>query len=85
PPGEYETGKLIEGLDRAAQSEGCLVFHAGTREANGQFLTDGGRVLSVTATAPDLRTAADRAYAGLRQIAFDGIHYRNDIAGRALG
>lgn len=83
-PGDYETGKLIEGLDRAAQSEGCLVFHAGTREANGQFLTDGGRVLGVTATGPDLPRAAARAYAGIKHISFDGMHYRSDIAGRAL-
>ncbi len=83
-PGAYETGKLIQGLDRAAQAEGCLVFHAGTREANGQFLTDGGRVLGVTATGPDLRRAVSRAYAGMKQISFEGMHYRNDIAGRAL-
>ena len=83
-PGDYETGKLIEGLDRAAQSEGCLVFHAGTREVNGQFLTDGGRVLGVTATAPDLPRAVSRAYKGIEQISFEGIHYRRDIAGRAL-
>ncbi len=83
-PGDYETGKLIEGLDRAAQSEGCLVFHAGTREANGQFLTDGGRALGVTATGPDLPRAVARAYAGIKHISFDGMHYRSDIAGRAL-
>lgn len=83
-PGDYGTGKLIEGLERASQSEGCVVFHAGTREVNGQFLTDGGRVLGVTATGPDLAQAASRAYAGLRHITFDGMHYRTDIAGRAL-
>ncbi|MCC6729139.1 MAG: phosphoribosylamine--glycine ligase [Chthonomonadales bacterium] len=83
-PDEYATGKLIEGLDRAAQSEGCLVFHAGTREQNGQLLTDGGRVLGVTGLGEDLAQAASRAYAGMKQIAFDGIHYRHDIAWRAL-
>jgi phosphoribosylamine--glycine ligase len=83
-PGEYETGKLIEGIDRASQAEACVVFHAGTRESNGQFLTDGGRVLGVTATGPDLAAAAGRAYAGIQHIKFDGMHYRRDIAGRAL-
>jgi phosphoribosylamine--glycine ligase len=83
-PGEYATGKLIEGLDRAAHSERCLVFHAGTREENGQIFTDGGRILAVTGLGHDLAEAAAHAYDGIRQIEFDGIHYRKDIAGRAL-
>jgi phosphoribosylamine--glycine ligase len=83
-PGDYATGKLIEGLDRAAQSEGCLVFHAGTREENGQYLTDGGRVLGVTGLGKDIAEATARAYAGLSHIHFEGIHYRTDIARRAL-
>ncbi|HZP81860.1 MAG TPA: phosphoribosylamine--glycine ligase [Chthonomonadaceae bacterium] len=83
-PGDYETGKVITGLDEAAQSEGCLVFHAGTRVENAQVVTDGGRVLAVTGLGPDLQAAADRAYAGLRCIQFDGIYYRRDIAARAL-
>jgi phosphoribosylamine--glycine ligase len=84
-PGDYATGKLIEGLDRAAAMEGCTVFHAGTREENGQYLTDGGRVLGVTGVGIDIAEAAARAYAGIRQIRFEGMHYRTDIARRALG
>ena len=83
-PGEYVTGKLIEGLDRAAQSEECLIFHGGTRTENGQTLTDGGRVLGVTGLGTTLPEAVSRAYAGLRQISFEGMHYRQDIAARAL-
>ncbi|MEP6755413.1 MAG: phosphoribosylamine--glycine ligase [Chthonomonadales bacterium] len=83
-PGEYATGKVIEGLDKAAASEGCVVFQAGTRMENGLSLTDGGRVLAVTATAPDLATAVSRAYAGMGHIHFEGMHYRHDIAARAL-
>ncbi len=83
-PGEYATDKLIEGLDKAAQAEGCLVFHAGTRTENGQTLTDGGRVLGVTGVGPTLPEAVTRAYAGMRAIQFEGMHFRKDISGRAL-
>ncbi len=83
-PGEYEPGKPIEGLDRAAAAEGCLVFQAGTRVHNGQVVTDGGRVLSVTGLGSSLPEAVSRAYAGLSNIRFDGMHYRRDIASRAL-
>ncbi len=83
-PGDYETGKPISGLDRASQAEGCTVFHAGTREADGQIVTAGGRVLGVTGTGPDLGEAARRAYAAIQFISFEGMHYRKDIAGRAL-
>ena len=83
-PGDYVTGKLIEGLDRAAHSEGCTVFHAGTRMENGQTFTDGGRVLAVTGVGADLPQAISRAYAGMKHIEFEGIHYRGDIGHRAL-
>jgi len=83
-PGEFATGKLIEGLDRAAQTEGCLVFHAGTRLKNNQVITDGGRVLGVTGVGQDLSEAVTRAYSGLKPIRFEGMHYRTDIARRAL-
>ncbi|MEJ5200515.1 MAG: phosphoribosylglycinamide synthetase C domain-containing protein, partial [Anaerolineae bacterium] len=56
------------------------VFHAGTRRtADGRLVTDGGRVLAVTGVGADLRAALDRAYAGIRCIHFDGMHYRRDI------
>lgn len=69
----------ISGLD-AAGTEGRVVFHAGTRLVDGTSETAGGRVLAVTAVAPDLATAAASAYAGVEAIDFDGCQYRRDIA-----
>ena len=83
-PGEFDTGKVITGVEQAEQLEDCLVFQAGTRAADGQLLTDGGRVLSVTGLGDTLAAAAERAYAGMSHIHFDGMHYRHDIAARAL-
>lgn len=84
-PGSYATGMLIEGIKEANQQPGCTVFHAGTRESNGQIMTDGGRVLSVTGLGTDLAEACSRAYAGIGHIHFEGMHYRHDIAHRAFG
>lgn len=81
-PGDYATGKPILGLP--AESAELQVFHAGTREEGGGFVTAGGRVLGVTALAPDLATARDHAYAAVRGIDFDGRQYRTDIAVKAL-
>ncbi len=87
-PDHYETGKPITGLDAFSKTntghDNCLVFHAGTRLENGQVVTDGGRVLSVTGLAEDLNTAVARAYEGISRLHFDGITYRHDIAARAL-
>jgi phosphoribosylamine--glycine ligase len=83
-PDAYETGKVITGLETFGAQEDCLVFHAGTRLADGQTVTDGGRVLSVTGLAEDLGTAVTRAYEGMARLNFDGITYRRDIAARAL-
>lgn len=77
-PGSYETGKPIRGLD-AAEALGCSLFHAGTRRQDGQFLTDGGRVLAVTALGPDLPQAAEKAYAGVDCVHFEGAIHRHDI------
>jgi phosphoribosylamine--glycine ligase len=83
-PGSYESGKRISGLDEAAKIEGVKVFHAGTTFRDGAFYTAGGRVLGVTARGGDLAQAVERAYAGVAPIHFDGMHYRRDIAARAL-
>jgi phosphoribosylamine--glycine ligase len=83
-PGTYPKGLPIAGLDEAARKPNVLVFHAGTALRNGQTVTAGGRVLAVTATGSDLRAAVANAYAGIASIRFDGAHYRNDIAHRAL-
>jgi phosphoribosylamine--glycine ligase len=81
-PGPVETGKPIAGLEEAAAIEGVLVFHAGTVAREGRVLTAGGRVLTVTATAPDLSEARRRAYEAASKIKFDGMTYRRDIADR---
>lgn len=76
-PVKYENGKLIEGLDNV--DEDVVVFHAGTKDADGRVLTNGGRVLGVTATGKDIEEARSKAYANIKKINFDGAHYRKDI------
>jgi phosphoribosylamine--glycine ligase len=84
-PGEYAKGKLIEGLDDAAKLPDVTVFHAGTKAgANGGIVTDGGRVLGVTALGDGIAGAVKRAYEAVARIRFDGMQYRRDIAARAL-
>jgi phosphoribosylamine--glycine ligase len=83
-PGTYEVGKKITGLEDAAKLDGVRIFHAGTSKRDSDFYTSGGRVLGVTARAPELNTALQRVYEATAKIAFDGAHYRNDIAARAL-
>ena len=82
-PGSYEKGKEISGLGEAAAA-GAIVFHCGTKAADGKVLTSGGRVLSVTGMGATLREAVDKAYAGVGKIAFDKMFYRKDIAHRAF-
>jgi phosphoribosylamine---glycine ligase len=83
-PGAYEAGKKISGLESAAELDGVKVFHAGTTKREGAFYTSGGRVLGVTARAPQLQEAVRRAYEACQEINFDGAHYRNDIAARGF-
>ena len=83
-PNPYQTGKVITGLENASSIEGVNVFHAGTKQNGENIVTDGGRVLCVTATACELYDAIQRAYQGVSTIQFDGAHFRNDIGYRAL-
>ena len=83
-PGSYEVEKRITGIEEADRLEGVKVFHAGTTLRDGSFYTAGGRVLGVTARGTDLGQAVQRAYAGVAKIHFEGMHYRKDIAARAL-
>ncbi len=77
-PGAYETGKPIDGLDEVDPD--VLVFHAGTkRDETGRLLTNGGRVLAVTATGATFATAREAAYRNVARIRFEGMHYRSDI------
>jgi phosphoribosylamine--glycine ligase len=79
-PGKYETGKAISGLDEAAKLEAVQVFHAGTKIADNEVVTAGGRVLAVTGLGSTIAAARDRAYEAASRIHFDGCHYRRDIA-----
>jgi phosphoribosylamine--glycine ligase len=83
-PGKYEKGKVITGIDAAQQDPKVTVFHAGTAIKDGQLVTNGGRVLGVTALGSDYRDALDRCYEAVKKIHFDGMYYRRDIAWRAL-
>jgi phosphoribosylamine--glycine ligase len=83
-PGTFEAGKKIAGLDQAEDIPGVKVFHAATSKRDDVYFTSGGRVLGVTARAADLATAAQNAYAAVSNIGFEGMHYRKDIAARAL-
>ncbi|NOS68505.1 MAG: phosphoribosylamine--glycine ligase [Verrucomicrobia bacterium] len=83
-PGNYAKGKIISGLDVANALPQTKVFHAGTARAGDQIVTNGGRVLGVTALGKDLKTAQAAAYAAVEYIQFEGVHYRRDIAAKAF-
>jgi phosphoribosylamine--glycine ligase len=83
-PGNYAKGKIIRGLDDAAKLPGVKVFHAGTAKSGNEIVTNGGRVLGVTALGKDLKAAQAAAYAAVEKIHFDGAHFRRDIAAKAL-
>lgn len=85
-PRSASKGDRIRGLDEAAASDaGVVIFHSGTKQdESGAFVTNGGRVLAVTARGADVAEAQKRAYAAAAHIHFDGMHYRRDIAKRAL-
>jgi len=83
-PGSYDKGKVISGLDEAAQIEDVVVFHAGTARQGDQIVTAGGRVLGVTARGPDIAGAIAKAYAACDRIRWEGVHYRRDIGRKAL-
>jgi phosphoribosylamine--glycine ligase len=83
-PEAYERGRPITGLEQATGISEVAIFHAGTAHRHGQLVTNGGRVLGVTARAPDLRRAIDRAYQTVQRITWEGVHYRTDIGRKAL-
>ncbi len=83
-PGDYAKGLPISGIEAADAIEGVTVFHAGTRDADGQLVTQGGRVLAVSALGEDLQDALDHAYAGVKAITFEGMQYRTDIGQKAF-
>jgi len=83
-PGRVRTGVPIEGLEALRDWPHGAVFHAGTRRADGRIVTDGGRVLGVTALGDGIRAAVDEAYRAVARIAWPGMQYRRDIGHRAL-
>jgi phosphoribosylamine--glycine ligase len=84
-PRGYSTGFPIEGLESADSVSDVKVFHAGTRYEGGVWLTNGGRVMGVTARGPSVEQARERAYDVIRRVNFKGAHYRTDIALRGAG
>ena len=83
-PADYAKGKPITGLDEAARLPDVKVFHAGTAVANGQIVTNGGRVLGVTAWSKDLASARTKALDAVARIQFDGAQFRHDIAAKGI-
>jgi phosphoribosylamine--glycine ligase len=83
-PGKYETGHPIRGLDEAAKVPDVKVFHAGTAMRDGQVITDGGRVLGVTALGASISAAKLQAYTAVKNIRFSGAWCRKDISDKAL-
>ena len=83
-PLSYPMGIEMNGMDEKGQVDGAFVYHAGTKYADGKFLTNGGRVIGVTATGETLSKALEKSYAAVEKITFDKAHYRRDIGKRAL-
>jgi len=83
-PGEYQKGKEIFGLEEVTKMKGITVFHAGTKKQDGKFFTNGGRVLGVTGLGKTIKEAIDNTYQAVGIINFEGMHYRKDIAHKAL-
>ena len=83
-PGNYDKGQHIHGLDTLKDWRDGFVFHAGTTKESGSWITTGGRVLGVTARGKDIGKAVERVYTAINRITWDGMHYRRDIAHRAL-
>jgi phosphoribosylamine---glycine ligase len=84
-PGAYDKGSAIGGLDGIANDANVLLFHAGTKEAGGRIVADGGRVLDVVGLGPTVAEAQARAYAAVGRIDWPGGFWRRDIGWRALG
>lgn len=81
-PGEYTKNKIISGLDQ--KHKDCEIFHSGVRKVGEQYLTNGGRVLGVTAVGSDLKNAIDNCYQNVEKIKFEGAYFRKDIGKRGL-
>ena len=76
-PDDYEKGKVITGLENL--DEDIVVFHSGTKMLDGNLVTNGGRVIGLTASADSVEEAAKKVYKNIEKINFEGMHYRTDI------
>jgi phosphoribosylamine--glycine ligase len=83
-PGDYEKGKKITGLNEAEHMKNVVVFHAGTKKHDGDIVTNGGRVLGVTALGEGIAQAKARAYEAVDKVEFEGAYCRRDIADKAI-
>lgn len=84
-PGKYEKGISITGLEVAEKMKDIVIFHSGTKKDGDSYLTNGGRVVHVTATADSIEAARERVYSAIKKIHFKGMHYRTDIGLREPG
>lgn len=83
-PGQYEKGKEITGLDEFKDIKDVIIFHAGTKLENNKVLTNGGRVLGVTALGKNIEEAIKKSYQAVGKIKFEGMHFRRDIGQKAI-
>jgi phosphoribosylamine--glycine ligase len=83
-PGKYEKGKVITGIEEAEKDPDIVVFHSGTDIKDGKLVTNGGRVLTVTATGDSLKEAKEKVYKAVEKIHFEGAHYRKDIGDKGI-
>lgn len=83
-PGEYEKGKIINGIEKIENKQSTMVFHAGTEKKGNNVISSGGRVLGVTAWAETLSCAIDTVYEKIGQISFEKLYYRKDIGEKGL-
>lgn len=83
-PDSYEKGKEITGIEEAEKDSDVVVFHAGTEEIDGKIVTNGGRVLTVTATGENILKAREKVYSAIEKIKFEGAFYRKDIGWREV-
>jgi len=83
-PNKYEKGKVITGIEEAEKNPDIVVFHSGTAIKGGKLITNGGRVLTVTATGKTLKEAKEKCYSAVEKIHFEGVHYRRDIGDKGI-
>ncbi|HEC99948.1 MAG TPA: phosphoribosylamine--glycine ligase [Proteobacteria bacterium] len=83
-PGNYEKGKVIQGLATVSKMKDVIVFHAGTVRKDNHIITSGGRVMSITALGSDHKQAIERAYEAVGRIKWEGVYFRKDIGRKAL-